>query len=139
MSHARLHGATMLLAACLLAALAAAPSADAACNATCQRDVARCMATQCEGVARAACRRRCKPPAIRTLAYVLSECRVDAEGADVVRQALRIRRGDREPITVAEFGPSEPIPDPFGNCRAFGNTRWGGYSVLYGALQRLGA
>src|SRR5262245_59131732 len=36
-------------------------------------------------------------------------------------------------------GSSEPIPDPFGNCRAFGNTRWGGYSVLYGALQRLGA
>jgi hypothetical protein len=83
-----------------------APGGDGACNATCRRDIARCIATQCAGVGRNTCRRRCKPAAIRTLAYVLSECRVDAAGF-VGRQALRIRRGDREPITVAEFGPFE--------------------------------
>src|SRR5262245_19372638 len=94
MASTRLHGAAALLALSLLLVLTAAPGADAACNATCRRDIDRCMATQCAGVPRAACRRRCKPAAIRTLAYVLSECRVDAAGMEIGRQALRIRRGD---------------------------------------------
>jgi cysteine-rich repeat protein len=102
------------------------------------RDVARCMATQCDGIGRETCRRRCKPAAIRTLAYAVSECRVDAGGFVVARQALRIRRGDREPITVVEFGPSEPIPDPQGLCRRFGRDVWGSSSVVMFPLQRLG-
>jgi hypothetical protein len=96
------------------------------------------MATQCEGVGRAACRRRCKPAAIRTLAYAESECRVDAAGFVVAQQALRIRRGDREPITVVELGPSEPAPDPLGLCKKYGETLWGGSSVALFPLQRLG-
>jgi hypothetical protein len=86
----------------LLAVVSAARGAEAACNATCLRDVARCMATQCEGISQPTWRRRCKPPAIRTLAYALSECRQDAAGFMVMRQELRIRRGDRDPITVME-------------------------------------
>ena len=132
-----LHGAAARLASSLLVVLTAAPRADGACNATCRRDIARCMATQCARVGREACRRRCKPVAIRTLAYVVSECRMDAAGL-VTRQALRIRRGDREPITVAEFGPTDAIPDPSGVCRGLADGRWGGQWVQYGALQRLG-
>ena len=114
MSLARLHQAGAPRVASLLLVLTAATDVHSECNATCKRDIARCMATQCAGVGRAACRRRCKPAAIRTLAYVVSECRVDAAGLNVGRQALRIRRGEREPITVVEFGPGEPIPDPAG-------------------------
>src|SRR5262245_21574919 len=126
----------------VLLVFAAAPRADGACNATCKRDLERCIATQCEGVGQAACRRRCKPAAIRTLAYVLSECRVDAAGFVVARQALRVRRGDRDPITVVEFPPSEPMPDPRQLCRAFGgapeNSSRGEISVFAFPLQRLG-
>jgi cysteine-rich repeat protein len=102
------------------------------------RDVARCMATQCDGIGRKTCRRRCKPPAIRTLAYVVSECRVDAAGLVVARQALRIRRGNREPITVVEFGPSGPVPDPLRLCFSYGESLWGSSSVVVFPLQRLG-
>src|SRR5262245_54304601 len=111
-----------------LVVLTSAPGAHAACNATCRRDVERCVATQCAGVRPQACRQRCKPAAIRTLAYVLTECRVDAAGLVVGHQALRIRWGDREPITVAEFGP-ESVPDP-GLCRLYGNLREGDGSVV---------
>src|SRR5207247_10082739 len=130
-----LHGAAARLASSLLVVLTAAPRADGACNATCRRDIARCMATQCARVGREACRRRCKPVAIRTLAYVVSECRMDA-AVLVTRQALRIRRGDREPITVAEFGPTDAIPDPSGVCRGPGDASGGGQGAPCGALQR---
>src|SRR5262245_4859415 len=123
----------------------AAPRADGACNETCRQDIARCRATECAGAGRATCRRRCKPAAIRTLAYVLNECRRDAPGMGVVRrQALRIRRGDREPITVVEFSTTEPQPDPpigvatQGLCHLYGESRNGPAAVVAGALQRLG-
>jgi hypothetical protein len=121
----------------LLLVFAAAPRADGACNETCRRDIARCMATQCAGVPRAACRRSCKPAAIRTLAYALSECSKDAAGMDVWRQALRIRRGDREPITVAEFG-AESTADKCSVLASFLDQGYGGWSVDYFPLQRLG-
>src|SRR5262249_35196030 len=114
------------------------PAVCRKCNGTCRRDIARCMATECEGVGPEACRRRCKPAPIRTLAYALSECREDAGHSFVGRQQLRIRRGDREPITVAEFGPSNAIPDPLGFCRAYAGTGFGTESVLMFPLQRLG-
>jgi len=120
-----------------------ASGADGACNATCRRDTARCIATQCAGVGRKACRRRCKPAAIRTLAYVLSECRADAAGS-VAHQSLRIRRGDREPITVAEFGPFQGggASGVTGFCRSrlggFSDVGWGDPSVFGFPLQRLG-
>jgi len=138
MSPARCHEPAALVPSSLLVVLMTAPGAEA-CNATCKRDFARCMATQCgAGVGREACRRRCKPAAIRTLAYVVSECREDAAGMEVGRQVpCCTRRGDREPITVVEFGPSEPMPDPQGLCRQYGESRDGTVSVLTARLQRL--
>ena len=62
---------------------------------------------------------------------------MDAAGF-VARQALRIRRGDREPITVVEFPPSEPMPDPHGLCYFYGESLWGSSSVVAFPLQRLG-
>ena len=141
MSLARPHDAALLLASSLLVVLTAAPRADGACNATCQRDLTRCMATQCAGVGREACRRRCKPAAIRTLAYDAVACEVDARGFTVpgtVGQALRVRRGDREPITVWETPPGEPIPDPAGLCRQYGESRLGPAVVTVGGVERLG-
>ena len=61
MSPARCHEPAALVPSSLLVVLMTAPGAEA-CNATCKRDFARCMATQCgAGVGREACRRRCKP------------------------------------------------------------------------------
>ena len=138
MSPARCHEPAALVPSSLLVVLMTAPGTEG-CNATCKRDFARCMATQCgAGVGREACRRRCKPAAIRTLAYVVSECREDAAGMEVGRQALRIRQGDREPITVVVFGPFEPMPDPQGLCRQYGESRDGTVSVQTAPLQRLG-
>jgi hypothetical protein len=77
MASARLRGAAALFASCLLVVLTTVRTAEGASKATCRRDLARCMATQCDGIGREACRRRCKPAAIRTLAYALSACRVD--------------------------------------------------------------
>src|SRR5262245_45808238 len=65
------------------------------------------------------------------------ECREDAGGLFVGRQALRIRRGDRDPITVVEFGSGEPTPGT-GLCRLYGEGRNGTASVAAGPLQRLG-
>src|SRR5262249_41983530 len=138
MGLARLHQAGALLVASLLLVLTAATGVHSACNATCERDVSRCIATQCDGIGRAACRRRCKPARIRTLAYAQSECSVDAEGSVVTRQALRIRRGDREPITAVELPPLGPIPDPQGLCAHYGSALWGSSSVAVFPLQRLG-
>jgi hypothetical protein len=134
----RLNDAAALFALSLLIVLMAARGSEAACNETCRRDMARCMATQCEGVGRARCRRRCKPAPIRTLAYLLSECRVNAAGLTMGHEALRIRRGDREPITVWENRGSEPAPDPLELCRQYAKGRSGAVAVVVGQLQRLG-
>src|SRR5262249_28963181 len=138
MSLARLHQAGAVLVASLLLVLTAATDVHSACNATCKQDVARCMATQCAGVGPEACRRRCKTAAIRTLAYVLSECRTDAAGREVGRQELRIRRGDRQPVTVVAFDVSQENLEPLrrvfvavgGPCASWGFSRWGGFSVV---------
>jgi hypothetical protein len=129
--------ATLLVASSLLLVLMAAPRADGGCNARCRQDLAVCMATQCAGVDRVACRRRCKPAAIRTLAYVLSKCE-ETKGSWVGRQELRIRRGDRDPVTVVNFGPSAPISDPLGFCRSYAFTGFGSESVVGFPLQHLG-
>jgi len=126
-----------LLALSLLALLVASPSRAGGCNAVCRADLALCTRTQCEGLGAAACRRRCRRAPIRTLAYVLSECRVDAAGF-VGHQALRIRRGDREPITVVEFSGPTPVPDPAGLCRLYGDVRRGPASAVAAPLQRPG-
>jgi hypothetical protein len=74
------------------------------------------------------------PPGLGTLAYVETQCRDTREGF-VERQALRIRQGDREPITVFEtpgVGPITLIP---GLCWALTQGRGGGVSVAREALQ----
>src|SRR5215510_11181491 len=109
------------------------------------RDVLRCMATCDARLETAACRRRCKPAAIRTLAYAQSECREDPSNHTyVAHQDLRIRRGDREPITVATFD-SPRVADPLGFCPQWARHEYrdtgrgfGGDSVLAFPLQRLG-
>src|SRR5262249_23370600 len=129
MARAQLDKAGALLVASLLLVGTAATEVHSACNATCQRDLARCMATQCAGIGQGACRRRCKPARIRTLAYAESECIRDKAGSVVTRQALRIRRGDRDPITAVELPPSEPMADPRLLCLDYGLTLWGSSSV----------
>jgi WD40-like Beta Propeller Repeat len=141
MAFPRLPGAFALFASSLLVVLAAARSAEGACNATCHRDIDRCMATQCQGVPHAACRRRCKPAAIRTLAYALSECRVDAAGRFSGREVLRALRGNQEPITLVDFGSSgEPVQDQVARTFCTMRGRQRGYlpSVPAFPLQRLG-
>jgi hypothetical protein len=139
MAGARLGKAGGLLVASLTLVLVAATGGQSACNTTCERDIARCMATQCAGVVQGACRRRCKPAVIRTLAYAVTECREDPAGIAVWRQTLRIRRGDREPISVLEGSFTLPTtPDSLQACRSYGQIRWGAVSMLGGGLQRLG-
>jgi hypothetical protein len=140
MALARLRKAGALLVASLLVVLMAAPGADGACNATCQRDMERCMATQCEGVAPQVCRRRCKPAAIRTLAYVVAWCQRDVAGGNQTGgMDFRVRRGDRDPITVVSL-PSYPQPgrDSQQLCRNWGESRSGGASIVVIPMQRFG-
>src|SRR5262249_37482148 len=77
----------------------------------------------------------CAP--IRTLAYVVAQCRTDSGGLFSGRQALEIRRGDCDPVVVTGGG-AEPRPDPLGLCRGYGQARVGPLSVLVGGFQRLG-
>jgi hypothetical protein len=109
--------------ASLLLFLTGAAGVHSACNATCERDIARCMAAQCDGTGRETRRRRCEPTPVRTLAYVVSECREDAAGIEVARQGLRIRRGDREPISVFESPFSQPMPESVQLCCQNGGSR----------------
>src|SRR5262245_55278630 len=65
-------------------------------------DQVRCVEATCGGLhggAAPACDRRCRPAPIRTLAWVESECREDARGLILTRQALRVRRGECNAVT----------------------------------------
>jgi hypothetical protein len=124
-----------------------ARTATPGCNdsCACRHDFARCVETQCKGLGREACRRRCRPAEIRTLAYVVSGCTEFPDGRSVGQQALRIRRGDRDPVTVAEFGPGNtagrPLPSGSPYCQDVsspGSDRWGSKSTFVFPLQRLG-
>ena len=119
------------------------------CTKTCRREAAACKQTQCTGLAgeqRRACvktcdeRGGCPPggPAIRTLAYVVHECRTDAQGLTTGDVTLRVRHGDCDPVTVYELGPSGASPDPAGLCRLYGENRWGDAGVLAGGIERVG-
>jgi WD40-like Beta Propeller Repeat len=130
------------------------------CTKTCRRETAACKQTQCTGLAgerRRACvqtcneRRGCPPggPAIRTLAYVVHECRTDAQGFTTGGHALRVRHGDCDPVTVYERGLPPPAPPDgevvvggvdygTGICRVYGEYRWGAVGLLSGGIERLG-
>ncbi len=122
--------------------------AEAPCTQRCKQTVAACRRTECRGLdggARRVCVERCRGlvgcAAIRTLAYVVTECREDARGYYSARQALRIRRGNCEPVTVAALESPAPVPlDPAyrGACGLFGVGRAGYRSVFAGAFVRVG-
>jgi hypothetical protein len=67
---------------------------------------------------------------------VVTECRTEGETI-TGRQALLVRRGDCDPVTVREFSVP-PVPDPLGLCGIYGRARIGEASVVVGAFQRLG-
>lgn len=89
-----------------------------------------------------ACRERstCTAPGvtIRTLAYVVTECRQDPQDLTVSRQRLLVRRGNCDPITVLETPQVGPAPDPFFYCRFLGDSGIGWASVTFGLFQRFG-
>jgi hypothetical protein len=74
-----------------------------------------------------------QPGALGTLAYVETECRDSKEGF-FETQALRIRPGEREPVTVFET-PGVGPTGTFVLCRAVTQHRYGGGSVTREAFQ----
>lgn len=125
------------------------PSAAPSCARPCKAEAVACRRAQCTGMrgdARRACVERCRGTggcaAIRTAAYVVTECREDAGGILTGRQVLVIRRGNCAPVTVGELRTPAPVRDPFlalgGLCPLFGRYRAGYRSVWAGAFQRLG-
>jgi hypothetical protein len=74
------------------------------------------------------------PPSLGTLAYVETECRDTKEGF-VERQALRIRQGDRQPVTVFETPGVGPIAGIGGRCRAVTQGRIGEGAIRREAFQ----
>jgi hypothetical protein len=135
----------VLIAFSLLMGFPAA--AASSCQKGCKKDLVACRRMECahlDGVARRRCvdacgtRSTCTAPggAIRTLTYVVSECRTDADGAGSFSQTLMIRRGNCDPIAIKTFR-SEPIPQDT-VCGLFGSLRVGNNSLLAGVLQRLG-
>ena len=74
--------------------------------------------------------------AIRTLAYVDTECHEDGQSFSA-SQRLQVVRGDAAPVTVADI-PTYGQLRPFGLCPIFGANGDGNISVYAAALQRLG-
>ncbi len=121
------------------------------CHSTCTQQLKACRRTcPASGEARRDCRAACAarttcaaPGApIRTLAYVVTECRQDARGYSA-RQTLRVQRGTCDPVTVAGTETPAPIPDPDWRdpgwgCEVFGKMRAGYRSVFDGVFTRLG-
>jgi cysteine-rich repeat protein len=121
------------------------------CHSTCTEQLKGCRRT-CPGrgharrECRAACveRTTCTAPgaAIRTLAYVVSECRIDPHGFSSFGQKLLVRRGNCDPVTVMELGAFPPVRDPFfasrgGVCRGWGEGRFGNVSSAALYVQRM--
>jgi hypothetical protein len=139
-------------ATAILAVLAFVSPAVAAvpCALDCKAKVAACRKARCADLrdaARGSCTRDCRAEAgcsspIRTLAYVLTQCRQEPDGT-AGRQDLVIQRGFCDPIVVASVAAGAKVTDPFlgvlgGLCRSFGRFRAGYRSVLAGAFQRIG-
>jgi hypothetical protein len=75
--------------------------------------------------------------AIRTLAYVVTDCHEDTTGTSW-SQKLEILRGDNAPVTVAEIPIYHVPPVDAPLCQLFGQYRIGSTSVLTQGFQRLG-
>src|SRR2546426_1146148 len=103
--------------------------AAAACRSSCRQQLVECERTcagsgQTRRECRAACTARstCTAPGarIRTLAYVVTECRQDPQGFFSSRQKLLVRRGNCDPVTLKEFGGGPPGPETLGRGRTLG-------------------
>jgi hypothetical protein len=79
---------------------------------------------------------RTPPAGLRTLAYVVTECR-ESSRRIFANQKLQIRQADGRMITVKEFPMLGPLP-PLGFCELFAETRFGQGSVIVLPFQRLG-
>src|SRR5262249_10052755 len=99
------------LIATLLLVLLPVERAPAGCRGSCAESVAACRRSECgvlDGLARQRCVRACRVrssctapgAAIRTVAYVVTECRHDAQGLTTWGQKLLVRRRNCEPVTV---------------------------------------
>lgn len=102
------------------------PALGAATGPT-HEEVLLCRQVQCAGVPRTAhraciknCGRPGRCPRIRTLAYVVNQCRTTQDGWWEAQQTLWIRQGNRPPVKVMEFS-SGRVRDPFtiANIAAF--------------------
>jgi hypothetical protein len=109
------------------------------CAKPCKEETARCTQTRCADMVREtrrACIETCRGiggcAPIRTLAYVVSECRTDSRG---FHQALYVRRGNCAPVNIMEL--DAPVELPAENCALYGGYPLGHFSVLAGAFQRL--
>jgi len=71
-----------------------------------------------------------------TVAYVVSECRENDRGYSV-HQAIQIRQGDREPITVMEVPDIGPLQSVGGLCKFVSSARYGPNFISQGAVQRI--
>jgi len=125
-------------------------SAAATCQSTCTRQLEACKQT-CPGSGqgrrdcRAACTERstCTAPGarIRTLAYVVTECRY-AQGLTSWGWKVVVRRGNCDPVVVWE-GCCAEVPDPLHVCSggfrgaAFGGARIGDNALLSGIIEGL--
>ncbi len=109
------------------------------CEKPCKAETAACLRARCAGLAgkdRRACVERCRGlggcAPIRTLAYVVTECRSDSRA---IHQALHVRRGNCAPATVMDLELPTDLPEM--SCRAYGDYPLGHLSVLAGVFQRL--
>jgi hypothetical protein len=104
--------------------------------------IAACMRSKCpeaRGARRRACRHDCTPARIRTLAYVLAQCRQLDPGTITAGGNLVLQRGDCEPIMLLPFISFGVVRDPIGGaCTYLAENRFGALSTVGGALQRLG-
>ena len=94
----------LLVAALAIAAAAHSAAAAPRCEKSCKAETAACIGKRCGGLggaARHACLETCRGiggcARIRTLAYVVSECRQDARGLKG-SSVLWIRRGNCDPV-----------------------------------------
>lgn len=76
------------------------------------------------------------PATVRTLAYVVTDCRGDAQGA-TMRQSLQIRQGDRAPISVVEHSAAGTA-SMTSICFDIGVNRQGADCARRGVFHRLG-
>jgi cysteine-rich repeat protein len=117
-----------------------------ACHSTCTEQLKACRRTcpaggQARRECRAACAERstCTAPgaAIRTLAYVVTDCSTDPQRRSTLKQKLLVRRGNCDPVTVMELDAGPPEVDPSGLCRAYGEARSGRAAPTLGFFQRV--